>query len=765
MPDKKTSELSKESKHLQLINQMPAGYALHEMIYNDKGEPVDYRFLEVNPAFEKLTGLKAKDIVGRACLEVLPKTESSWIERYGKVALTGESISFEDFSQEIDRHFEVTAFRTSPNHFACTFHDITSHKKAEELLRKSEEKTRNLIAKMMNAFVLHELIYDEKGEAFDYRFLEVNPAWEKITGIKSEMVIGKTIREFMPEIEDLWIDKYCSVVETGVPEEFEKYSPTTKTYFYCYAYRTEPGKFAIFFNDITDRKHSELALAAEKERLAVTLRSIGDGVITTDTKGNIVMLNKAAEALTGWNSDEASGHPLPDVFNIINENTRKQCENPVERVLSTGGIVELANHTCLIAKDGQEIVIADSGAPIHDNNSKIIGVVLVFRDMTEKQKLEDSMQRAQKLESLGVLAGGIAHDFNNILSAIFGYTEMAIMISKENDISDYLNNSLSNIGRARALTQQLLTFAKGGAPIKKVEKLFPFIKETVQFALSGSSVSSKFDIPENLWSCDLDKNQIGQVIDNLTINAQQAMPNGGIIEVSAQNISLSENEHPSLNAGNYVKLSIIDQGIGIPKEFLPRIFDPYYTTKAKGHGLGLATCYSIINRHEGYIDVESDLGNGSTFHIYLPATIDSILTIDKKSTKRHSGSGTFLVMDDDKIILALMKKMLESLGYDVVLKTNGADAVDFFTAEFKAGRKIAGMIFDLTIPGGMGGKEAIKEIRKLCMDTPVFVSSGYSEDPIISNPEEYGFNASISKPFMISDLSEMLEKHLRKVEV
>jgi PAS domain S-box-containing protein len=305
------------------------------------------------------------------------------------------------------------------------------------------------------------------------------------------------------------------------------------------------------YHDINERKQAEFALAAD----AVTLRSIGDGVITTDMQGNVIMLNKAAENLTGWKSDEAAGHPLPDVFNIINEITRKKCENPVEQVLATSGTIKLANHTCLISKNGREIIIADSGAPIRDAEGKIIGVVLVFRDMTEKQKLDESIQKTQKLESLGILAGGIAHDFNNLLGGIFGYIELALQESTETNVSTYLAESLSNVERARALTQQLLTFAKGGAPIKKLETLFPFVDETVQFALSGTSVSSISDVQEGLWLCEFDKNQIAQVIDNISINAQQAMPNGGTIEVSAKNVIFEEHSHPSLAAGKYIKLS------------------------------------------------------------------------------------------------------------------------------------------------------------------------------------------------------------------
>jgi len=388
--------------------------------------------------------------------------------------------------------------------------------------------------------------------------------------------------------------------------------------------------------------------------------------------------------------------------------------------------------------------------------------VLVFRDMTEKQKLANAIQQSQKLASLGILAGGIAHDFNNILSGIFGFIELALGKNSEDKVSDYLARSLQAIDRARALTRQLMTFAKGDSPIRTVGNISPFIQETVLFALSGSAISCKFLIPENTWPCNFDSNQIGQVFDNLTINARQAMPDGGSLEVSAQNIRLSDKERISLPAGNYVKLSIKDQGSGIPKEYQHRIFDPYFTTKPQGHGLGLATCYAIINRHGGSLDVESEPGQGCTFHVYLPASTTTNITDVRKITGIHSGHGVFLVMDDDEDMREFAKRSLESFGYDVEVTDNGKDAVDIFTAEYKVNHKLTGIIFDLTVPGGMGGAEAISEIRKLCQDTPAFVSSGYSESSVMADPQKYGFNDSIQKPFTRAELSEMLDKHLKQ---
>jgi CheY-like chemotaxis protein len=294
-----------------------------------------------------------------------------------------------------------------------------------------------------------------------------------------------------------------------------------------------------------------------------------------------------------------------------------------------------------------------------------------------------------------------------------------------------------------------------------VESLFPFVEETVQFALSGSNVLCKFKISKDLSTCDFDRNQIGQVIDNIVINAKQAMPDGGTIVLSAENIKVGPSENPQLAGGDYIRISLRDSGIGMDKEILTRIFDPFYTTKASGHGLGLASCYSIVKRHGGCIDVESEPGKGSIFQIFLPASKEIVSSSPEISISPHKGTGTFLVMDDEEVILNTFRTILEKFGYEVICKKNGKEAIDFVSSEIDAKREIRGMIFDLTIPGGMGGREAIDEIRKMNVRAPAFVTSGYAEDPIMANPAEYGFTASLSKPFRKVELSVLLNKHIK----
>ncbi|MBF0367203.1 MAG: PAS domain S-box protein [Oligoflexia bacterium] len=529
--------------------------------------------------------------------------------------------------------------------------------------------------------------------------------------------------------------------------------------------------FLAVISDITNRKKAEFDLMAEKERLNVTLQSIGDGVITSDLQGKVEIINRVAQKLTGWTQEEAYGKPLSEVFYIINEITRHRCQNPVEQVLQSGEVIELSNHTCLISRDGRELVMEDSGAPIRDKQNNIIGVVLVFRDNTEKQKLKQSEEKTAKLEALGILAGGIAHDFNNLLGGIFGHIEMAReSIPQENKAIEFIDKAMTTFNRAKALTEQLLTFAKGGEPVKKILPIAPLLQASTHFAMSGSNVLAVFDIAANLWPLRFDENQIGQVIDNIVINAIQAMPLGGKLTIAAQNVTLKE--------VHYVQISFADTGSGIPSHILSRIFDPFFTTKSKGSGLGLATVYSIVKKHNGEITVESHLEKGTTFYVLLPAiatfnqpqrqeqeeqpmstTPDSRSDNDNdKEAKNTIPHGCILVMEDEIFLREIIEYMLTSIGYRVQFALNGEEALKLIKEAEEKNNPFVAAIMDLTIPGAMGGKDAILKLRERGSQLKVFVSSGYSDDPVMANPEKYGFNDKISKPFRKAELEALLKK-------
>lgn len=510
--------------------------------------------------------------------------------------------------------------------------------------------------------------------------------------------------------------------------------------------------------NITRRKKAEEELAEEKEQLAVTLRSIGDGVITTDIHGRIVLMNTVAEQLTGWTQQEAAGQPLTDIFRIIHEHTRQPSSNPAEKVVNSGQIVALDNHTLLIARDGKERSITDSGAPIRNREGHIMGVVLVFRDDTEKRQQEEEQQKLRKLESVGILAGGIAHDFNNILTAILGNINLALLDPTLPDaLCKLLTDAEKASIRAKDLTQQLLTFSKGGEPVKTTSKIGDIIRDSAEFVLHGSSVACRYDIPEDLWLVDIDKGQISQVIQNIIINAKHAMPDGGTIEVCCKNVDTLITPGASISpTDTFIKIDISDTGTGIPAHLLDRIFDPYFTTKQDGSGLGLAITHAIITKHGGYISVQSQPGSKTTFTLYLPASAQAPEPQVEEIPPAIGRKARILIMDDEEQVRSVTKAILEALGHEAILTCDGQEAINVYLQHEKYGEPIDLLLMDLTIPGGMGGKDAAEEILRINPTAKVVVSSGYSNDPIMARHTEYGFYAAIAKPFRVHDLQSIL---------
>jgi len=516
----------------------------------------------------------------------------------------------------------------------------------------------------------------------------------------------------------------------------------------------------LVFVDLTELKQAEAALATEKERLAVTLRAMAEGVVTTDVSGIVQFMNPAAAALTQWDSD-AIGQLVGRVCQFENDGSRAAFEFPMGQVVRSDAVVDLPPQTRLITRTGQRRLVDGCCAPIHSADSKVIGMVFVFRDVTEHERLEQELIRATRLESVGVLAGGIAHDFNNILTGVMGNLALAQLdIDAKSDVGIRLRDAEKATLRARDLTQQLLTFAKGGEPVRAAVQLSTIVRETTTFALHGSNVKPIFQFETDLWPADADKGQIGRVVQNLVINAIQAMPSGGILRLSAKNEKVTGLAQPGLVPGNYVQISIADTGEGIKPEHLPRIFDPYFTTKQTGSGLGLAAVYSIVKKHRGHIDVESTLGQGTQFRIWLPVAlaVTNNATTPPMPLPPEKFSGRVLFMDDEEVIRRMAVLMLKRLGFEVECAVDGAEAVAKFRMARAEGKPFTLVVMDLTVPGGMGGRDAIMLLKAIDPDVRAIVSSGYSSDPVLANYRAHGFCGVVAKPYRIDDFIQALRE-------
>ncbi len=518
--------------------------------------------------------------------------------------------------------------------------------------------------------------------------------------------------------------------------------------------------------EIEERKKIEYALASEKERLSITLRSIGDGVITTDTDGAVMLINKMAEKMTGWTQAEAIGRPLRDVFHIVHKKSGDTCDNPVD-ILLRSGAYNMGDDTVLVARDGTRRDISDSCAPIRDRSSRVIGVVLVFRDVTERRRMEEDVLRNEKLKSVGVLAGGIAHDFNNILAAILGNISLVRLHLEQDghgaESDQLLDNAEKATIRARNLTQQLLTFSKGGEPVRRVESIEGVIRESADFILSGSRTRCRYTIGEDLWPVNIDSGQMSQVIQNIVINALHAMPEGGLLEIRCVNHVHAEPHRFPLAPGRYVRIDIRDEGCGIPEELRDKVFDAYFTTKDEGSGLGLALTHSIISKHQGHITFQS--GDwGTCFTIMLPAVpADDAEADPAPRDSLESGAGAkILVMDDEQMVRDIARDMLRYLGHDVETAADGREALEIYAGCKLSETPVDIVIMDLTIPGGMGGRETIDRLREIDPDVRAIVSSGYSNDPVMAEYEKHGFVAMINKPFQLRELADTVREVLSR---
>jgi PAS domain S-box-containing protein len=500
-------------------------------------------------------------------------------------------------------------------------------------------------------------------------------------------------------------------------------------------------------------------LAREKERAQVTLRSIADGVITTDAAGNVELMNRRAEGMTGWSQEEAAGRSVQEVFPVLDGRTGQHLSDPLaERQADS----RAGEQNVLVARDGSRRLIDDSAAPIPGGATGTAGAILVFRDVTEKVRKEEELVKWQKLESLGTLAGGIAHDFNNFLAAILGNISLAKQILDPGSKAvARLEAAERASGKASELAGKLLTFSKGGKPARERISLEGVVRDSALLAVGGTPVRCEFGTEEDLWTADADAGQIGQAIGNLVINAAQAMPGGGTIQVRGSNVAVGQGEMAYVKPGPYVKIVVSDEGAGIPRENLKRIFYPYFTTRENSTGLGLTTAYHILKSHGGNLFVESEPGAGTTVSVYIPASAER-LRIERNEERETAPNGKWrvLVMDDEDLVRDMTIGMLEHLGYETRGARDGGEAIQIYKDAAMEGVPFDLVVMDLTVPGKMGGKDACARLLGMYPDARVIVCSGYSSDPVMSDHAAYGFLGMLGKPYQIEDLRRVVEQVL-----
>ncbi len=465
----------------------------------------------------------------------------------------------------------------------------------------------------------------------------------------------------------------------------------------------------------------------------------------------MISVNDVAALSSAQNVKQMVGRLVTDIFpKKMAEDINNRCIHALE-------------HGELVYEEptGKQIFLSKL-VPVLDSSGKVSHLIYTALDITAKKKMEEDLLKVQKLESVGLLAGGIAHDFNNILTVIMGNVSLTkFYCSNDEKVCQLLTEIETASAQARNLTQQLLTFAKGGGLRTKTASIKELVHETVGFTLRGSNVKSDLQFPEDLWPAEIDEGQIGQVFNNLIINAKQAMSEGGILSIRAENYSVDETGELPIKPGNYLKITVSDTGVGIPTESLSKVFDPYFTTKQTGSGLGLATTYSIISKHGGYISVDSQPGLGTQFYIYLPASPEKLLPSEDKGNQQKppiQGKGYVLVMDDETLVRRVVTEMLNSLGYEVAAASDGAKAVDMYKQAYESGQPFDVVIMDLTVPGGMGGKEAMALLKELDPEVKGIVSSGYSTDAVMSNHNKYGFAGVVAKPYLLAELDEAVKQ-------
>lgn len=638
--------------------------------------------------------------------------------------------------------------------------EISERRKLQELLSEGKKEWEETFDAINDAITVHDT---------DFNVIRANKAAEKILGLQFLKIMGqKCYRLYHDSDSPLEDCASCMVLKTGKPSTVEKFEPYLNKFIEIKAFPLFDDDHQIIkvvhvIRDITEHRRMEDALLDSERLLRESQRVARIGSYALDVKSGTWRTSQILDEIFGIGKEyphDAEGwaslvHPdfQPQMVRYFSEEVVKEKRRFDKQY-------KIVRQT-----DREERWVHGLGDLELDSEGNVVRVVGTVQDITEQKHMEAEIMKAQKLESIGILAGGIAHDFNNLLQAIMGNISLVKILTNPKDrILPFLEELEKAAEQAKELSYRLLTFSKGGDPVRRVISIRGLLGEAVSLSLIGSNLVCELTLPEDLHPVEVDEGQMNQVFNNLLINAREAMPEGGTIEISAANVTITGSDNLPLKEGQYVKISIADHGTGISEKNLPKIFDPYFSTKnrggQRGMGLGLAICHSIITRHEGYIAVESAAGVGTVFHIYLPASAkDSLKGKTGKGRAIYAGTGRVLFMDDEERVRRIAGAMLQQLGYDFELAGNGEEAVEAYRRAKESGKPFAVVILDLTVQGGMGGEKALGKLREIDPVVKAVISSGYADDPIMQEFGAHGFSGAIAKPYTIEKLTELLRRH------
>ncbi len=711
-----------EQKFQALFENNPNAVVLADLVRASVAAEANFRVVAANPAFERLVAVKAEDTVGRLGSEIIPFIGHRWVEAMEGVVTTKRPKTFTIRSEMLGRDLKIGLYSVGDERVALHLEDISEATRYQEELRRSEALFRSTLTSIDD----YVSVIDREG-----RFLEFFQGHRRPElFLAPEEFLGRFMEDLpLPAAAKEAHHNAFEAVKAGAPVADWIYSLPYPDGTRWFSARLSPrfsadGSFdgaVQVSRDFTDRVAAEETLHEREAQLRAVFEASPLGLFLA-RDGQVVRANAALNRMYG-------GAPLEGW--------------PVERLTTKGP------ETMGLRPDGSSFPIR---LDLVEAEPRIqVGVV---QDLSERQRMERSVFDTQRLESLGVLAGGIAHDFNNLLGGLFGFIQLARKVTPDAaPAARHLDRAFSAFARAQDLTRQLLTFSKGGVPVKKVVHLQAPLEESARFVLSGANLRLEVDLAPDLWPCEVDRQQLGQVIDNLGLNARQAMPNGGTVRLTAVNVPEGGPLPSALEPGPYVLVRFADDGPGISPEVLPRIFDPFFSTKTEGSGLGLATVYSILRKHGGLIEVDSSPGHGAAFNLWFPA----LLTAEDRSDDGNSAA-RILVLDDEELILEMVVESLVEWGYEVTGVADGPAAVTAFRQAKKNGTRFGFLLTDLTLPGEKGGLAVWEQLRRLDPDLKAAASSGYSEDPVMADPSAWGLEGFLPKPYSREQLGAFISR-------